>query len=41
MSLIFRAKCDGMYVKKEAVMEHFNKPIKSAGRGRFIKKTKR
>ena len=40
MSLIFRAKCDGMYVKKETVMEHFIKPIKSAGSERFIKKNK-
>ena len=27
-----------MYVKKETVLEHFNKPIKSVGRGRFLKK---
>ena len=38
MLSIFRTKQDGMYVKKETVLEHFNKPIKSVGRGRFLKK---
>ena len=38
MSSIFRAKREGMYVKKEAVMEHFKNPIEAVGRGRFIKK---
>ena len=38
MSSIFREKREGMHVQKEAVMEHFKKPIKSVGRGRFIKK---
>ena len=39
MSSIFRlSKRDGMFVKKETVVELFKKPIKNVGRGRFIKK---
>ena len=38
MSSIFRAKRHSMHVKKETVMEHFKKPIKSVSRGRFLKK---
>ena len=40
MSSIFRANRPGMFVKKETALEHFNKPIKNVGRGRFIKKIK-
>lgn len=40
MSSIFRANQPGMFVKKETALEHFNKPIKNVGRGRFIKKIK-
>ena len=38
LSSIFRAKRDDMFVKKETVMEHFQKPVKSVGRGYIIKK---
>ena len=38
MSSIFRAKREGMYVKKETVLEHFKNLIKTVGRGRFIRK---
>ena len=41
MSSIFRlSKRDGMFVKKETVVELFKKPIKNVGRGRFIKNIK-
>ena len=33
---MFRTKRD-MFIKKEAVIEHFSKPVKSYGRGRIIK----
>ena len=29
-----------MFVKKETALEHFNKPIKNIGRGKFIEKLK-
>lgn len=38
MSSMFRAKRDDMVIKKETVMEHFKKPVKSFGRGFIIKK---
>ena len=38
LSSIFRTMRDDMFVKKETVMEHFKKPVKSVGRGGIIKK---
>ena len=35
MSPMFRTKRDDMFIKKEAVIEHFSKPVKSYGRGRI------
>ena len=35
-SSIFRTKRDDMFVKKETVMEHFKKSVKSVGRGGII-----
>ena len=39
-SSIFRTKRPGLHVKKETVVEHFKKPIKNVGRGRFLTKIK-
>ena len=36
LSSIFRTKRDDMFVKKETVMEHFKKSVKSVGRGGII-----
>ena len=38
MSSMLRTKRDDMFIKKEIVIEHFSKPVKSNGRGRIIKK---
>ena len=38
MSSILRTKHDDIYLKKKTVMEYFEKPVKSVGRGLFIKK---
>ena len=40
LSSIFCADRKDMFVKKETVLEHFNKPLNSVRRGRFIKKIK-
>ena len=40
MSSIFHAKRPCIHVKKEAVVEHFKKPIKNFGRECFLKKIK-
>ena len=36
MSSIFRVSRPDMFAKKETALEHFNKPIKNIGRGKFI-----
>ena len=38
---IFCADRKDMFLKKETVLEHFNKPLNSVRRRRFIKKNKR
>ena len=40
LSSMFRTKRKDMNVTKEIINEHFKKPIKSYGRGRFIKNDK-
>ena len=40
LSSVFRAKRNDMHVKRETVVEHFKKPIKSVGRAKFIKRGK-
>ena len=37
---MFRTKKKDMSVTKESINEHFKKPIKSYGRGRFIENNK-
>ena len=41
LSSIFCADRKDMFLKKETVLEHFNKPLNSVRRRRFIKKNKR
>ena len=40
LSSVFRIKGDDIPVKEQSINEHFKKPIKSYGRGRFVKKNK-
>ena len=40
MSSMFRVNWPDMFVKKETALEHFKKPLKNDGSGKFIKKLK-
>ena len=40
LSSIFRTKRDNMFVKNETIYEHFKKPVKSFGRGRFVQENR-